>query len=277
MTDIVACIMRSLEGVYDRQELQSLALMICKEQLELTDIDIYLRKDINLSGKKEHLLKHTIERLKAHEPIQYVLGKAVFYGMTLKVGSGVLIPRPETEELVELMLKENSGRMRVLDIGTGSGCIAIALARHLHEATVEAWDVSTEALAIARDNADALHADVSFCLVDIFKTIPTGNKFRIIVSNPPYIPNKEKAAMNKNVLEWEPESALFVPDDDPLRFYRRIAQLGLEMLTPDGRLYLEINQSYGNETAELLREAGYKNIRLIKDLFENNRIIAATI
>lgn len=275
MTDIVSYIMRSLHGLYGQQELRSIALMICKEQLGLADIDIYLRKDIKLSDMNEHLLKQTIERLKCHEPIQYVLEKTVFYGLTFKVTPDVLIPRPETEELVELILKENSGRIRVLDIGTGSGCIAIALAHHLPEAEVEAWDISASALDVARDNANALHAKVAFNRVDVLDMTLPQRTFQVMVSNPPYITEKEKDVMDKNVLEWEPESALFVPDHDPLRFYNRIAQLGLDMLVSGGRLYFEINQSYGSETVGLLDRMGYKNVRLIKDLFENHRIVAA--
>lgn len=275
MTHIVAYITQSLHKIYPPQELQSLVMIICKDLLGLDDIDIYLRKDIKLSGNQQRLLEETVERLKKHEPIQYVRGTADFYGFTFHVEPGVLIPRPETEELVELILRENSGPVRILDVGTGSGCIAISLAKHLPEAEVEAWDVSERALSVARGNARDLSAVVEFVQRDVFCADVEKGKYHIVVSNPPYIAEKEKEVMDKNVLDWEPEQALFVPDADPLRFYRRIAELSLDMLLPCGRLYFEINQAYGSETAQLLRELGYKDVRLIKDLFGNNRIVTA--
>lgn len=275
MTHIVAYITQSLHEIYPPQELQSLVMIICKDLLGLDDIDIYLRKDIKLSGNQQRLLEETVERLKKHEPIQYVRGTADFYGFTFHVEPGVLIPRPETEELVELIIRENSGPVCILDIGTGSGCIAISLAKHLPEAEVEAWDVSERALSVARGNARDLSAVVKFVQRDVFCADVEKGKCHVVVSNPPYIAEKEKEVMDKNVLDWEPEQALFVPDTDPLRFYRRIAELSLDMLLPCGRLYFEINQAYGSETAQLLRELGYKDVRLIKDLFGNNRIVTA--
>lgn len=276
MNNIVAYITHSLHDVYSSRELQSLTLIICKDLLGLDEIDVYLRKDIKLSENQQHLLQETVERMQRHEPIQYIRGTADFYGLTFHVEPGVLIPRPETEELVDLILKENSGEVRVLDIGTGSGCIAISLAKHLQYGQVDAWDISDKALAVARLNAKELNADVQFSLVDVLNVVPEKKMYDIIVSNPPYIGEKEKEVMEPNVLNWEPKLALFVPDDDPLRFYRRIAQLGMEMLVPGGRLYYEINQAYGPETIELLNALNYKNVRLIKDLFGNNRMVTAT-
>ena len=276
MTHIVAYIADALQEIYPPQEVQSLTLILCKDLLGLSDIDIYLRKDIKLSDTQQRLLEQTVERLKKHEPVQYVLGRADFYGLSFRVAPGVLIPRPETEELVDLILKENSGAVRVLDIGTGSGCIAISLAKHLPDGQVDAWDVSAEALAIARDNANRLNVAVNFAQVDVLCAEPQRNTYHVLASNPPYIAEKERAGMDKNVLNWEPDLALFVPDWDPLRFYRHIAQLGLEMLVPEGKLYVEINQAYGPETTALLHALNYKNIRLIDDLFGNNRIITAT-
>lgn len=275
MNHIAAYITCSLQNLYSSSELQGLTFIICKELLELDDIDIYLRKDIKLSEKKQCLLEQAVERLKNSEPIQYVTGKADFYGLRFRVEPGVLIPRPETEELVELILKENPDAAHILDIGTGSGCIALALARHLPEARVDAWDVSAKALNIARGNAEYLNIEVNFSQIDVLCAEPQKNKYDVIVSNPPYITEREKAVMEKNVLEWEPDLALFVPDADPLIFYRRIAELGREMLVPGGKLYFEINQQFGEETVALLDALEYKNIRLIKDLFENNRIVTA--
>lgn len=276
MTDnIVTYITQSLHGLYPSRELQSLALIICKDLLGLDEIDIYLRKDIKLSDNQQHLLEDTLDRMKRHEPIQYIRGTADFYGLVFHVEPGVLIPRPETEELVDLILKENRGEVRVLDIGTGSGCIALSLAKHLPCGRVDAWDISGEALAVARRNADELGVDVHFSQVDVLGAVPGKNRYDIIVSNPPYIGEREKESLDRNVSDWEPELALFVPDNDPLCFYRRIAKLGMDMLVPGGRLYVEINQAYGHETTELLRASNYKHVRLIKDLFGNNRILTA--
>jgi release factor glutamine methyltransferase len=275
MTDIDTYITHSLHSLYSERELQSLTRIICKDLLGLDDIDIYLRKDIKLSGNRQRLLEQTVERLKRHEPIQYIRGTADFYGMAFHVEPGVLIPRPETEELTDLILRENSGAIRVLDIGTGSGCIAVSLAKHLPAGRVDAWDVSGKALSVASRNAGEQGVDVRFFLTDVFGVEPGEDKYDVMVSNPPYITEKEKEAMERNVLDWEPEPALFVPDDDPLCFYRRIAQLGTDMLVPGGRLYFEINRAYGPETIELLNKLNYKHIRLRKDLFGNDRIITA--
>ncbi|MDR0746233.1 MAG: peptide chain release factor N(5)-glutamine methyltransferase [Mediterranea sp.] len=275
MTDINAYITHSLQGLYPLRELQSLTKIICKDLLGLDETDIYLRKDIKLSDNGRRLLEQTVDRLKHHEPIQYIRGTVGFYGSVFHVEPGALIPRPETEELVDLILKENSGEIRILDIGTGSGCIAVSLAKHLPAGRVDAWDVSGKALSVARRNAGELDVGVRFSQVDVFGVEPEKDKYDVIVSNPPYIKEKEKEFMGRNVLDWEPELALFVPDNDPLRFYRRIAELGTDMLVPDGKLYFEINRAHGPETVELLNMSGYRSVRLRKDLFGNNRIVTA--
>lgn len=275
MNTIISHITCSLRELYTPQELQQLCLIICKDMLELSEIDIYLRKDIKLSENKQRLLTQVVERLQKHEPIQYVRGTADFYGLTFHVRPGVLIPRPETEELAALIIKESKKGSRILDIGTGSGCIAITLAHHIPESQVDAWDISEEALCVAQQNASAIGVDVDFHRRDVFSNVNDTKKYDIIVSNPPYIAEEEKAAMDKNVLEWEPELALFVPTADPLRFYRRIALLGIEILVSQGTLYVEINQTYGEETKYMLEELGYENVCVIKDLFDNNRIIKA--
>ena len=214
--------------------------------------------------------------LSAETPIQYIRGFAEFDGRRFKVAPGVLIPRPETVELVELVARENASARRLLDIGTGSGCIAISLDKKLPEAEVEAWDISEDALAIARENNKELAADVTFLqrdvLSDDWKKAPS---FDVIVSNPPYVTEAEKKDMDANVLDWEPELALFVPDDDPLRFYRRIADLGRELLLPDGKLYFEVNQAYGRETAHILEMNQYHDVRVIRDIFGKERIVTA--
>ena len=197
-------------------------------------------------------------------------------GRTFYVAPGVLIPRPETEELVELMLKELSPVSRILDIGTGSGCIAVSLAKELPESQVTAWDVSEEALSIAVSNSEALQASVRFEQRDVLTYSPGATEcYDVIVSNPPYVIEAEKQEMEQNVLDWEPSLALFVPDADPLRFYRRIAMLGLEMLVPGGKLYFEINRAFGADTVSMLRESGYRAVCLQKDISHNDRFVIA--
>jgi len=268
-------IYNSLCDIFAGEELRSLSIIIVRDILELDISDYYIGKDIKLSENKEQLLDDTLRRIKNFEPIQYIRGTADFYGMKFLVTPDVLIPRPETEELVEIILKESSeSNISILDIGTGSGCIAIALSKKLPEATVEAWDISPDALMIAEKNNKKLDANVYFRQVDVLSGFPPGC-FDIIVSNPPYITEKEKQEMERNVLEWEPGSALFVPDDDPLLFYRKIAESSHEILRPGGRIYLEINRAYGQETTLLLKENHYRDIRVIRDLSDNDRIVTA--
>lgn len=200
----------------------------------------------------------------------------VSWGRTFRVAPGVLIPRPETEELVEGMLKEVAPVSRILDIGTGSGCIAVTLSKELPEAEVTAWDISEEALAIAGDNNHLLQASVLFVQRDVLTYQPVeGECFDVIVSNPPYVTEIEKRDMEPNVLNWEPSRALFVPDSDPLRFYRRIGELGRSMLTAGGRLYFEINRAFGEAVASMLRKQGYTNVRIRKDISGNDRYVIA--
>ena len=228
------------------------------------------------SPELEHRVRDLVRRHLEGEPVAYLIGEWEFYGLPLDISRDVLIPRPETAELVELIVEENPNARRLLDIGTGSGCIAISLDKKLPDAEVEAWDISEEALAIARKNNDALEARVRFLqrdvLADDWKKIPS---FDVIVSNPPYVTETEKNEMDANVLDWEPGLALFVPDEDPLRFYNRIARLGSELLLPGGKLYFEINQAYGRETAHILEMNQYRDVRVIKDIFGKDRIVTA--
>lgn len=269
-------IRRKLQGRYDPREAGNLSRIICCEILGQQTVDYYLGKDIILSVKEEQELESILARLHNFEPIQYILGEARFLGRTFRVTPGVLIPRPETEELVEMMLKELSPVSRVLDVGTGSGCIAISLAKELPESQVTAWDVSGEALSIAAANSKALQASVRFEQRDVLTYEPcVVDCYDVIVSNPPYVTEAEKQEMEHNVLDWEPSLALFVPDTDPLRFYRRIAVLGLEMLTPGGKLYFEINRAFGKDTVAMLCESGYRAVRLQKDISHNDRFVIA--
>ena len=276
MNRITAYIRQSLQEIYPPEEVKALSMLICCDMLGLDALDIYMGKDIILSECKQRELENIIFRLQKNEPIQYIRGVAEFCGRNFKVASGVLIPRPETAELVELIVEENSNARRLLDIGTGSGCIAISLDKKLPDAEVEAWDISEEALAIARKNNEELDAQVTFRRQDVFSADGIqGTSYDIIVSNPPYVTETEKTEMEANVLDWEPELALFVPDEDPLRFYRRIAELGRELLRPGGKLYFEINQAYGQDMIRMIEMNQYRDVRVIKDIFGKDRIVTA--
>ncbi len=278
MNQIKTYIRDSLQDLYSAGEISALTRIICRDLLGMDDLSLYLGKDINLSGNKRALLEDTVRRLSLYEPIQYICENAEFYGNTFRVTPDVLIPRPETEELVELILRENPSAGCILDIGTGSGCIAISLALQLPTAQVYAWDISEKAIEVAVENAKQLNADVSFFLQNVFDPpVMEPASLDILVSNPPYITESEKKEMEPNVLDWEPSQALFVPDMDPLRFYRRIAEVGKQLLLPCGKVYLEINRSYGQETAGLFESFGYHSTRVISDLSGNDRMVTAIL
>ena len=268
MNHITAYIRLSLKDIYPPEEVKALTMLICCDILGLDALDIYMGKDITLSECKQGELEN--------EPIQYIRGIAEFYGRQFRVAPGVLVPRPETGELVDLIINENPEAKNILDIGTGSGCISISLSKELPNAMVTAWDISEEALEIARWNNERLSGRVVFEKQDVLSDIVSDTqRYDVIVSNPPYVTEKEKADMEPNVLEWEPELALFVPDDDPLLFYRHIVVLGQKLLNQGGKLYFEINQAYGTEMVRLLEMNHYHNIHVIKDLFKNDRIVTA--
>ena len=272
----VSHIRQSLCECYPPHEAAALARIVCCEMLGQRAVDYYLGKDITLSPNEEQTLKGILARLRKFEPVQYIQGRARFLAREFRVEPGVLVPRPETEELVERMLDELGAGLRVLDVGTGSGCIAVTLALQLDGARVSAWDVSPRALEVARANARALGAEVDFALCDVLSCKPQpGERYDVIVSNPPYVTESEKRDMEPNVLDWEPSLALFVPDAEPLLFYRRIAALGQEMLQPGGRLYFEINRAYGPDTVGMLQDMGYREVRLLKDLSGNDRFVTA--
>ncbi|AVM53187.1 release factor glutamine methyltransferase [Bacteroides zoogleoformans] len=265
-----------LQSCYSAREAAALCRIICCEMLGQSSVDYYLGKDIILSSNKERELEGILCRLCNFEPIQYIQGVAPFLGRLFHVAPGVLIPRPETAELVEEMLKEIAPDGRILDIGTGSGCIAVSLSKELPEAQITAWDISIEALCIAEGNNRQLQASVCFVRRDVLTYRPTDDdRFDVIVSNPPYITEAEKQYMERNVTDWEPSSALFVPDADPLLFYRRIGELGQSMLTPGGKLYFEINRAFGEAIARMLREQGYTKVRVRKDISGNDRYVMA--
>ena len=276
MNVFVSHIRRALQESYSVHEAANLSRIVCCEMLGQTTIDYYLGKDIILSSKEMQKLNGILARLLNFEPIQYIQGTARFLERSYHVAPGVLIPRPETEELVEVMLREIPSDARILDIGTGSGCIAISLSKTFPNAKVTAWDVSEDALCIARRNNDDLQASVCFVKQDVLAWRGDGGQcYDVIVSNPPYITESEKQEMERNVLDWEPFSALFVPNNDPLLFYRRIGELGRMMLVDGGRLYFEINRAYGEATAMMLCGQGYTGIRILKDISGNDRFVIA--
>ena len=269
-------IKQELSGCYSESEASAMAKWILSDVLELSTFDLYAGKDMNFSAEKLTRVHDILSRLKLYEPLQYIIGETLFDGLTFEVNPSVLIPRPETIELVDWIATDfTSENLRVLDVGTGSGCIPISLSKKLHHPHVFAWDISSEALEVARRNAERNEVEVAFRQVDILQDSYPSVQVDILVSNPPYIGEAEKKNMERNVLDWEPGLALFVPDDDPLLFYRRIAEVGLDILSEGGVLYYEINQLYGKETARMLQEKGYKNVELRKDLSGNDRMIKA--
>lgn len=276
MKRIVRHISENISSHYSTREVAALTRIIATELLGISDIAFYLKESVTLTAEQHKLLDKALERLKQKEPIQYILGYSDFCGLRFKVTPATLIPRPETSELVEWIASEATGNEQILDIGTGCGCIAVSLASKLLQSKVTAWDISPEALAVATENSKTNNCTVTFKQVDILSHRPTDEPFDIIVSNPPYIKESEKAAMESNVLDWEPHTALFVPDNAPLLFYRTIAEKAKEMLAPCGKLYFEINRMYGNETCSMLSGMGYKDIELRKDFADNDRMIKAT-
>ena len=225
-----------------------------------------------IKGRSREILDQLLQDV----PIQYALGETTFYGLKLKVGPGVLIPRPETEELVDIIVKENRGSdLRVLDLCTGSGAIAIALARNLPFSEVDAIDISSEAIAIAEENASLLKVKVNIRRGDVFNIKLPREKYNIIVSNPPYVDESEKGGMEPNVLNYEPHSALFVPDDNPLIFYREIAKIALDALLPGGKLYFEINPRHASQLKSLLENFGYRDVEIMRDIHGKERFAKA--
>ncbi len=270
-------ILQELEGIYSRQEISILTRLILEEVCANSFSDITTYKNSHLSGSERGKVQDIVHRLKKGEPIQYLLGKTEFYGIPFKVTPDVLIPRPETEELVEWILTEKRSQGRsVLDIGTGSGCIAVTLAKKMPHADVYAWDVSERALKVASENALLNGVNVEFSVQDIFQSVNSNPTFDLIVSNPPYVTKSEKRYMEINVLGFEPHEALFVPDNHALIFYERIAEIALISLHKGGEIYFETNRDKGGEVCDMLQERGFVNIELKKDISGNERMVRAT-
>jgi release factor glutamine methyltransferase len=263
--------------LYDDQEKSNIAYLILEDLFKITKTDLLLDKIIK--NHNSDRLKDIINRINNAEPVQYILGHTEFYGRRFTVNKHVLIPRPETEELVDLVIKENRKQkdLTILDIGTGSGCIAVSLKKEMAQAKITALDISAEALKVADLNANDLKANINFIKADILSEAEKLEdlKFDIIISNPPYVRNAEKELMHRNVLGYEPETALFVSDKDPLLFYRTIIELSTKHLLPGGVCYFEINESFGNEMKDLLKKNNFSDIRIIQDLRAKDRIATA--
>jgi release factor glutamine methyltransferase len=267
---------------YDEMEVESFFYLILENQRQLRRIDLALDIDLLFSNEEILIWDAILEKLQLEIPIQYILGTTQFYGLEFNVNENVLIPRPETEELVEWIISSAVNmpkftNLKILDIGTGSGCIAISLAKNISDAQVFAIDISEKALATTKKNADLNKVAVAFIQRNILETNDLGQQFDIIVSNPPYVRNLEKAEIKLNVLANEPHLALFVEDNDALIFYRKIAELATKNLSVEGKLFFEINQYLGKETVELLEKMHFKNIELRKDIYGNDRMISCNI
>ena len=277
--DVFIDFKQALTVLYDANEIEALTLMVVSEITDLSkgQVKAFPEKEIT-SGQAEKL-SSILFRLQTGEPAQYILGYTEFYGLVFKVSSSVLIPRPETEELVEWVLNcvDKHAETNLLDIGTGSGCIAISLKKNLPDAHVAAIDISGSALNVAKQNAELNQVDIDFIEADILNpsTFNLQLSTQIIISNPPYVTLHDKTQMHSNVTNFEPHNALFVPEDDPLLFYKAIADFAIAKLLPNGLLFFEINESFGNETVEMLSSKGFKNIELRKDMSGRDRMIKA--
>ncbi|MBE8727112.1 peptide chain release factor N(5)-glutamine methyltransferase [Flavobacterium hungaricum] len=273
---------KELAPFYDAYEAESFFYLILEDKYKLRQIDLALNHELTFNEDDFVIWNGLLKQLKNEVPIQYLLGKTSFYGLDFEVNENVLIPRPETEELVEWIINENaavskSKKIKILDIGTGSGCIAVSLAKNLPNAAVYAIDVSKKAIETAKRNAANNNVEVVFMLKNILELEILKSDYDIIVSNPPYVRNLEKQEIKKNVLDYEPHLALFVEDDDALVFYRQIASLGQKNLSDNGKLYFEINQYLGKETVDLLENMNFKEVEIRKDIYDNDRMVSCRI
>ncbi len=282
LKDIQTLFHKTLDTIYGEQEVDSFFYLLTEHVVGLNRMALALEPNATINKKNEEVFQDALSRLEQQEPIQYIIGETEFYGLMFKVNPDTLIPRPETEELVEWIIKNHSvqnqdAQLNILDIGTGTGCIAISLAKHLPNAKVYALDVSKNALEVARQNAENNNVSVQFINDDILNSngFKSDFKFDIIVSNPPYVRQLEKQEIKPNVLNHEPHLALFVDDHDPLLFYRAICEFSTIYLKEKGTLYFEINQYLGKEMVDLMQTFSFKNVELKQDLFGNDRMVKA--
>lgn len=276
--EVVQRLRGELIPMYGRGETDAMIRLIFEYLKGWSPVDIIINDNKPMSRFVCSEVEKIVARLHLYEPIQYIIGHTYFYGMKFNVGPGVLIPRPETEELVDIIVKENKGSdLRVLDLCSGSGCIAIALSRNLRFPVAEGVEFSEKALGYARRNATQLRTRVKFIEADIFSWEPAPESLDIIVSNPPYVDESEKSGMEANVLDYEPHEALFVSDDDPLRYYKRIADIALKGLADKGRIYLEINPRHADALCEMLTEKGFSSVRTYLDVHARTRFVRCEI
>lgn len=275
---------QALSTVYDPQEIESITILALSELLKLPKAKLKAFPETEIGHLQAENLNSILQRLQTGEPVQYILGHTEFYGLDFKVNPSVLIPRPETEELVEwaissFQLAVDSWQQpyKILDIGTGSGCIAISLQKNLPGAQVSAMDISTEALKTAKENAELNRVNVNFIHNDILNHSPLTAHYSLIISNPPYVTLDDKKQMHTNVTDFEPHTALFVPEDDPLIFYKTIADFASTHLKKQGLLFFEINENYGQQIVNMLDDKSFKNIELRKDMSNRDRMIKAVL
>jgi release factor glutamine methyltransferase len=276
--DLYNKIVDQLTNTYVVEEAKSVAEILIEEYFELNKMDLLVNKEIKYGQREKEKVSNALKRLQRNEPIQYVLGKAHFYGRDFKVNPNVLIPRRETEELVYLIRQDHPNfDGRILDIGTGSGCIPITLKLEILNAKVDALDISKAALLTAKQNSDDHAAEINFLEWDILSVDELPKTYDIIVSNPPYVMHKEKELMKENVLDNEPHLALFVEDDEPLIFYKAIIEKATKSLSKGGFLYFEINEQFGNEVTKAMKEATFQNVKIIKDMQGRDRMVKGEI
>lgn len=280
--DIIRFFKEELNDLYPASEIDTFIKYCFEDFCSSSPLTVKAYENRTVSESELLKFNFAVKDLKKYKPIQYILTQADFYGMKFNVNESVLIPRPETEELVDLIINDNknaSSVLNILDIGTGSGCIPISLKKHLPHAIITALDVSEKALDIARQNSRINNTDVNFIFEDILHPSEAllQKKYDIIVSNPPYVMASEKEKMDPNVLNYEPHLALFVDDNDPLLFYKAISDFAVKTLVPEGRIYFEINGALGAATKQLIESKGFKNVELIKDMTDKNRILRGTL
>lgn len=280
INDQIALFKQELKHIYPENEIVSILYFVLEKLLNLNKTKIHLIKNKPVTNELSNKLGPILAELKKQKPVQYIIGECDFYGLKFYVNENVLIPRQETEELVDWIITENKNKaLKIMDIGTGSGCIAISLARNINS-EVSALDISKKALEIAKNNAAINQVKISFIEFDIIRNDfnqKLDSKFDIIVSNPPYVTEKEKKLLHNNVLQHEPHLALFVNDDKPLLFYDNIANFALKRLNENGKLYFEINEMYGNEIINLLEKKGFQNTILKKDINGKDRMVKAEL